>query len=112
MVLFRTRIRVDAACRSKVIRSLAGIMGPLRASCGCVSCHLYADLEDDQALMYVEEWEDEQSLIEHLRADNTRVLLSALDCASDPPEIRLDTLAHTRGIEFIATCRETDLCED
>jgi quinol monooxygenase YgiN len=103
---------VDPASRTKVVRSLSRILGPLRASSGCLGCHLYADLEDERVLMFVEEWEDEQSLIEHLRADNTRVLLSALDCASDPPEVRLDTISHTRGIEFIATCLEVDSSSD
>src|SRR5687768_1571906 len=106
MVLLRTRIRVDPAYRNQVIRSLSRIVGPLRASSGCVGCHLYADLEDERALMFCEEWVDEESLVAQLRADSTRVLLSALDCASDPPEVRLDTLVDTKGIEFIATCRE------
>jgi hypothetical protein len=62
--------------------------------------------------MFSEEWVDEEALIAHLRADSARVLLSALDCASDPPEVRLDTLLATRGIEFIATCLNADLSED
>jgi quinol monooxygenase YgiN len=109
MVLLRTRIRVDPASRSKVIRSLASILGPLRATSGCVSCNLYTDIEDDRVLMFAEEWVDEESLIAHLQADNTRVLLSALDCASAPPELRLDTLVSTKGMEFIARCRDLAL---
>jgi len=112
MLLLRTRIRVEPALRTKVIRSLASLLGPVRASSGCMACHLYVDIEDDRLLMFAEEWVDEESLIAHLQADNTRVLLSALDCASDPPQVRLDTLVDSKGIEFIATCRDVDSLED
>jgi quinol monooxygenase YgiN len=104
MVLLRTRLRVDPAHRAKVVRSLSRILGPLRASAGCVNCHLYADVEDDNALLFAQEWSDEEHLIEHLRSDSARVLLSALDCAAGPPEVRLDTVVDGEGIEFIARC--------
>ena len=106
MVLLRTRIRVEPALRTKVIRSLSRLLGPVRASSGCMGCNLYVDIEDDRSLMFVEEWVDEESLVAHLQADNARVLLSALDCASDPPQVRLDTVVDTKGIEFIGTCRD------
>jgi quinol monooxygenase YgiN len=108
MVLLRTRIRVDSAHRAKVVRSLSRILGPLRASAGCVSCHLYADVEDDNVLLFDQEWSDEESLIDNLRADNARVLLSALDCATTRPEVRRDTLVDSEGIEFIAKCLDAD----
>jgi quinol monooxygenase YgiN len=84
------------------------ILGPLRASAGCVNCNLYADIEDDNALLFAQEWIDEESLIDHLRAESARVLLSALDCATGPPEVRLDTLVDSEGIEFIAKCLDAD----
>ena len=112
MVLLRMRIRVDPAHRTKVVRSLSRILGPSRASSGCLNCQFYADLEDNRVLLFAEEWSDQESLIAHLQADNARVLLSALDFASDPPEVRLDTLIDTKGIEFIAECRDADLPAD
>src|SRR4051812_20118377 len=108
MVLLRARIRVEAAQRTKVIRSLSRILGPLRATSGCSGCHLYADLEDENVLMFAEEWGDEESLANHLRGENARVLLSVLDLASARPEVRLDTVRETDGLGFIASCRDAD----
>jgi quinol monooxygenase YgiN len=98
-------MRVHPTERTKVVKSLTRILGPLRASSGCIACHLYTDLEDEQAILFAEEWADEASLAASLQAESTRVLLSALDCASAPPELRMDTLVNTRGIEFVAACR-------
>ena len=107
MVILRINFRVDPAHRAKVIRSLARVVGPSRVSSGCVSSQLYADVEDEGRLLFVEEWSDEHSLAAHLRAENTRVLLSAVEYACDPPDVRVETLADSRGLEFIAACRET-----
>lgn len=112
MVLLRINIRVDPAHRAKVVRSLARIPGPSRVAAGCVSSRIYADLEDDGSLLFVEEWADEPSLAAHCRTEQARVLLSAVDCASERPEIRVETVSDSRGMEFIAACREAELFVD
>lgn len=106
MVVFRAQISLNPACRSQVIRSLRRILSQTRVLPGCVSCQLYADIEDDNRLVLIEEWADVQSLRAHVRADSFRVVLSALEYAVEPPEVRFDTLANTTGMEFITTCRE------
>lgn len=108
MVLLRARLRVALAHRDKVIRSLSMMMGPLRASVGCVSCNLYTDVEDDNVLLFTQEWIDQESLADQLGVENARVLLSALDWATDRPEVRLDTLIKAAGLEFIARCVDVE----
>jgi len=107
MLLLRIRIPADGAHRTKIVRSLSRIVGPWLANTSCLSCVLYSDLSEgeDGTLLFAAEWTDEQSLIEQLRTEQARVLLSALDYASDLPDVRVDTVADTRGMEFIATCR-------
>jgi quinol monooxygenase YgiN len=106
MVLFRARIRPLPERRDQVVRSLSRIVGPTRAITGCVSCHLYADLQDDDdSVLLTEEWCDERSLVDYLKEDSVRVLLSALEYSADPPEVRFETVTETKGIEFIAACR-------
>lgn len=105
MILFQARIRLAATDRMRVLRSLSRILGPTRAMPGCVDCRLFWDSEDQNALLYTEEWTDETSLVSHLRDDGAKVLLSTLDYACEPPSLRIDTLTGTRGVEFIGECR-------
>jgi quinol monooxygenase YgiN len=108
MVLFRARIRLDHTRFSSVVRSLITILGRSRALPGCLRSELCARIEDEEEnmLIFTEEWKDMDSLMARLRDDGMHVLLSALDWASDPPEIRFDTISETRGMELIAACRE------
>lgn len=76
---------------------------------GCVSCHLYCDIEDDHVLVMVEQWADEKALAERLRSEGMRVLLSAMDFACEPPEVLFEATGNTRGMELITACRACDL---
>lgn len=112
MILLQARIPVTLAGRSEVLRSLRQIVGETRAWPGCRSCHLCTDIEERTLLVLMEEWADMQSLREHIRSDSFRVVLSALDCASDQPEVRFDTIASSMGMELIAVCRQAKRAVD
>lgn len=72
---------------------------------GCVSCLVCADLLEQGDVLLMQEWRDEQSLMDYLRSDNMRVVLSALEYSSDPPEVRFETVTEIKGLDFIAACR-------
>lgn len=105
MILFRVQLGVSPAFRDSVVKSLLRLVGPARAINGCKECRIYADVEDENTLTYVEEWETQEALNERLRADDVRVLLSALDHACEPPIVRFDAIKGTQGMEIIAAAR-------
>ena len=107
MVVLQTTIPVPLESRSEVLRSLRRILGETRAWPGCISCHLCADMDGEStSLVLIERWADLQSLSEHIRSANFRVVLSALDCAREQPEIRCDVIARTMGMSYIRACRQ------
>lgn len=112
MIAFRARISLNPAQRPQVVCSLRRILAQTRVLPGCVCCQLCTDVEDANKLVLIEEWADVQSLRTHLRADSFRVVLSALDYAIDPPEVRIDTVAESRGMDFITLCRGRPTGED
>ncbi len=111
MVRFQAKIRVDPAHRTQVVRSLSRVLGPTRTLPGCVSCLLCSEFADENVLLLTEEWDDLDKLRAYVQADSFRVVLSALDYASQPPEVRFDTVTRTGGMEFIAACRGIELAE-
>lgn len=110
MMLFQARIKVPHNRVAEVLRSLRSIIDETRARPGCISCHLCIGAEtenDSPVLTLIQGWSDLQSLKDHVRSDNFRVVLSALDYASEPPEVRFDSVSDTRGMGFILACRQT-----
>lgn len=105
MILFRVQLRVPPAVRDRVVKSLLRLVGPTRAVPGCTACGTYVDIEDENIMVYVEEWETQEALDERLRVEDLRVLLSVLDLSAETPVVRFDTISGTQGMEVIAAAR-------
>jgi quinol monooxygenase YgiN len=106
MILFRVGLRVPRDLREPVLKSLRRLAGPTRSLRGCLAAGSYADIEEDNVILYTEEWETQGDLQAHLRSEALRVLLSVMDLASDPPDVRFDRVSETRGMEFLAAARQ------
>ena len=48
-----------------------------------------------------EEWESRETLDKHVRSDQYRTILAAMDLAREPPEIQFCGIASTAGMERI-----------
>jgi quinol monooxygenase YgiN len=105
MLLFRVRIQLDAQNRTQVLQSLMRILEPTRARTGCISCVLCCDIEEKNAIVLIEEWATQEHLEARFQQDSLRVVLAAMDCAVCPPQVRIDTISETKGLEMIAECR-------
>ena len=86
----------------KILRSMAE---QCREDPGCLSCHIYGDLQENNVLMLEEVWRSEEDLDLHLRSDEYRNLLLVLELALRQPEIRFDTISSSTGIETIEKAR-------
>lgn len=106
MILFRVQLRVPPAVRDSVVKSLLRLVGPTRALKGCAACGTYVDVEDENTLVYVEEWETQEAIDGRLRAEDLRVLLSVLDLSAELPVVRFDTINKMQGMEVIAAARD------
>ena len=78
---------------------------------GCLSCHIYGDLQEKNVFMLKEVWRSEEDLDLHLRSDEYRNLLLILEMALEQPEIRFDTISRSTGIETIEKARNHRLGE-
>jgi quinol monooxygenase YgiN len=78
---------------------------------GCLSCHIYRDLQEKDVFMLKEVWRSEEDLDLHLRSDEYRNLLVILEMALEQPEIRFDTISSSTGIETIEKARNHRLGE-
>jgi quinol monooxygenase YgiN len=80
-------------------------MGPTRAQLKCISCQLYQDVEDAELVSFIQEWESQEALNDHIRSDDYRKVLAVMELASEPPEIKFITAVKTEGLELIEEIR-------
>jgi quinol monooxygenase YgiN len=88
-----------------VLTILSSIIEQTKLEEACISCRLYRDVQEDRALMLEEIWSSEKDLQCHLNSDKFHTVLLVVEMATEPPEIRFDTIAHSSGIETIEKAR-------
>ena len=98
------KITVPPEKRKEVLQTFKEILGPIRREQGCVSCNCYVDVEAENILFFIEEWQSREDLDTHLRS-SLGVLIGAMKLLNKEPEIRFNTIAFTSGAEAIKSAR-------
>ena len=105
MITVTLRLKVSHKQRQDFINSARLILGPTRIKPGCMSCRLYQDLDEPDAVFLVEEWESREELDRHFNSEQCRIILSLMEAADRFPEIKISTVSKMEGLEAIEAVR-------
>jgi len=94
--------------RAEMIHALRSLMLPLQAAPGIISCRLYQEADDADTIFYVEEWHTPEDLDRQICSSHYTRLLSIMESAAEPPELRLNWVADVRGLEYLEVVRLGD----
>ena len=89
----------------EMVRTLRSLMLPLQAAPGFGACRLYVDVDDPNAICYVEEWLTPEDLDRQIRSSHYTRLLALMEAASEPPDLRLNWVTDVKGLEYLETVR-------
>ncbi|MGD9249852.1 MAG: antibiotic biosynthesis monooxygenase [Desulfobacterales bacterium] len=105
MIVVSLRIKVPPARQQDLINSARLILGPTRIKPGCISCRIYQDLDEPDALLLVEQWDSRPNLERHFDSDQYRIILSLIEASHPSPEFRISTISKVEGLEAVAAVR-------
>ena len=72
---------------------LTALVAPTRRELGCYQYDLLADSSDPRQFCFVERWDDNAALDQHLETDHVKKMLGQIEpLVEGPPEIRRFTL--------------------
>ena len=106
MVLATIRMTFSSKKVGEALRILRSMAEQSRVQPGCLSCQVYRNGQEDNVLMFEQQWNNEADLERYLRSDDYQKVLLLLEMAMKKPEIRFDTVLSSRGIEAIEKARE------
>ena len=109
MVIFKLKITVSPEKHNETIKTLHSLIGLIRVQPGCISYNFYKDLRNKDAFILLEEWETQADLDRFIRSFHYRNILSVIDMAREPPEVKFHKVSKTLGLEAIVKVRRT--CE-
>ena len=105
MIIVTLRIKVPPARRKDFLDSARLIIGPTKVQPGCINCRFYQDLDDPDIILFTEEWQSRKYLEHHIKSDSYRIILSLMELSGEPPEIKINTISKTEGMEAIEALR-------
>lgn len=91
--------------RQAMLEILHFVKSGLARSPTCVCCRIYEGLDQDHTILYVEQWESEQALYNHIRSSSYLAVLNAIDLARAEPKITFHEVANTQSMELIEALR-------
>ena len=107
MLIVSLRIKVSREKRKDFMNSARLVLGPTRIQLGCISCRLYQDIDEDEpdAVLLVEEWQSREHLDRHFNSDQYRIILSLMEASDQFPDIKINIVSKTEGLEAIEAVR-------
>jgi len=107
VILATLRMIVRPERRSDLLVTMKGMLEPTRVERGCLSYHLYEDIENKDAFLLLEEWASQDDLEKHISKDHQRRLLAIMDLLREEPELRFHTISHTAGMDLMENVFKT-----
>lgn len=88
------------------LQTILLIIKSMRKEKGCLECHFYHDMEDENKFRLVGTWTKEVDMDNHLRSDTFSVLLGSMNLLEESPDIRFYAVSCMgSGVEAINMAR-------
>jgi quinol monooxygenase YgiN len=97
MILATIRMIISPKKRGEALKILRSIAEQCKVQSGCLGCHIYEDVQEDNVLMFEDIWRSEEDLERHLRSKEYRYMLLVMEMALKRPEVRFNTVLNSKG---------------
>jgi quinol monooxygenase YgiN len=94
-------MKVLSEKRIELLQTIASLIGSIRTEKGCLRCNFFQNIEDENELYLLEEWDTQENLIGHQKSERFRVLLGAMNLLKKPYEMMVHTVYHPERIKGI-----------
>jgi quinol monooxygenase YgiN len=105
MIIVRITMNVRPEKRKEVIQTLLSMIEPTRQEKGCLDYHVFQNIEDENSVNIIGEWETREDLDRHMRSDRFGILLGTKSLLKEKLEILIHMISHSEGMEAVNTVR-------
>jgi quinol monooxygenase YgiN len=88
------------------VRLLLSVKASILAKHGCHACEIGMEVSDPGLVLYREEWEQGEAFPRHVRSEEFRRVLIAVDLAREEPRIVVGDLSGQSGMGYLRSLRE------
>ena len=101
MVVATIRLRIDQENRRELTQTFDSLSATILRQKGCKSCRVYSQVNTDDVIVLIEEWDTRDDWESHFRSTEFAVLHGAMDLVDDPEAIEFMLLNPVGGRELL-----------
>ena len=105
MIDVTIKMTVPVDKRNEVLITIKDLLGLVRYAHGCISCHCYVDVEEEDVIIFKQEWQDNKALASHFKSGHFKVLQGAMKLLSIEPEIQLNIVVAVESVAATAAAQ-------
>ena len=105
LIIVNIRMEALTGKRKEFLRAIEGISGITRKAKGCLSQHIWQNIEDENQFEVFEVWKLQEDLDAHWRSDIFGALLGTEHLLRVSPQIFVNVVSHTAGMEAVTAAR-------
>jgi quinol monooxygenase YgiN len=98
MILAIIRMKFSPDKHLELSQTIALLSGSIRSEKGCRRCDFCQNVENENELCLLEEWDTRENLMIHLKSDNFKIFRGAMKLLKEPYEIMLHKDFHPAGL--------------
>ena len=100
------RMRFRQKDLEHAVRLLLSVRGSIRDKRGCRACEVGMEAAEAGLVHYREEWEPGEDFLRHVRSEEFRRVLIALDMCCEEPRVVVGSLSGRAGMSHLLKLRE------
>jgi quinol monooxygenase YgiN len=104
MIVVVAKVRTDPERRADLVRVGQTVASASRQEPGCLHYRVYQDSEDENAFVFVEEWESQEALEAHFATAHVGEFMAAINATLvAAPDVKFHTVASTMDLSDVRT---------
>jgi quinol monooxygenase YgiN len=100
-IISASKITVSPENRRELCLTISALLDPIRREKGCRAYSFYGEVEDQNSLMLIGEWDTFSAWDRHLNSEHFAVLIGSLQLLSNRSDIDFKLLSQVAGIEAL-----------
>jgi quinol monooxygenase YgiN len=106
VIIVRIAMHALPEKQKEVMQTLLSMIESTGKEMGCLSHHVFQDIEDVNAFSLIDEWETREYLNQHIMSAKFGVLLGTKSLLCEPLKIQIFTVSDSERIEAVNPVRK------
>jgi len=106
VIIIRIAMNALPEKQKEVMQTLFSMIESMGKERGCLSHHVFRDIEDENVFNLIDEWETREDLDQHIMSAKFGVLLGTKSLLCEPPRIQIHTVSSSEGMAAVKAVRD------